>query len=222
MTTRAVLVTSNTDDPTLLDASLQEALNPMLPECGGDEIIDWEFVEKRKLGSKHVHVGEEEKKGDMHRFVQITDYEGEEVVYWDEEEWKAEPPLVLTIIRAVKVAIRRGPEAVKKELGAPQEAPGSWEGTIWFAEPDHPRATFRWLNPDPEDENHDALEIEMYTDPGEAWSVAFFEETEDEEGNVSDGIAQQPRPEGQKINPGIGRSFVGAMQYVEDLMRAHP
>lgn len=193
----------------------------MLPECGGDEITDWQFVQKENLLGENVHAGEKTVDGHTHRFVQITDSKGEEVVYWDEQEWSDEPSLVLTIVAAVKIAIRQGPEAVREEIGGPQEAPGSWEGMIWIAEPSAPRPTFRWVNPDPDDEAHDGFEIEMYTDPGQNWSVAFYEQTR-VDGEVIDGIAQQPRPKGQRVNPGIDRSFVGAMQYVEDLMRAHP
>ena len=101
-------------------------------------------------------------------------------------------------------------------------SPGTWEGNIWSAPSDGVRETYRWVNYAPTGEPEEVLfEIEMYTEPGHNdWNVSFFE-CEAYDGDVEDGVAQQPRLDGEPINPGQGRTYYEAMRYVEKLMNKY-
>jgi hypothetical protein len=161
-----------------------------------------------------VNIGEEE--------IAIRDGDKEvEICYGREDNSPGE--VEEKVLNAVKAGLKEGPEAAKKELGLPREAPGEWEGEIGGPEPETNSLEYIWVNHDPESKEHDAYEIRMHTDSGEKWSVSFYEQTEDEEGNVIDsGIALQPRIDGHGINPGTKRTFGGGMRYVEALMENRP
>ena len=214
MVQRAILVEDETeDDAKRLEGSIREALNPMLPELGGEELTNWEFLDASGLVDP-VEVEDDH--------IAIRGYDGERLLRWEKSEWEEDPSLIPIIAEAIRVGARKGPDQILQTPGIPREAPGTWEGKIWQQEPTITQATFRWINPNPDTDGADEIEIELFTDPGTEWRVALYEQEVDEEGNVADGIAQQPRLDGQPINPGQGRTYRAGMAYVEALMQEYP